>query len=304
MTVASIDIGTNTILLLIAEVNLETGNIKTVENSYRIPRIGKGLLLGNPMPDENVKRMFTIVSEYSEIIKKHKCEKVLVTGTNALRIAINTPSIIRKLKEKFGYELNVISGKEEAKLSFLGATNNYNENKNLLVIDIGGGSTEIILGKGREIHFSKSYPVGVVTLTEKFFKSDPPAKKDMESFVESLQGFLNEVSIKVGKINTGIAIAGTPTTLACIKLKLQDYDEDLIEGSTLSNEDLQNFVEEISKLNSTEIIQKYSSIVKGREDVLLAGTIILAETVNCLNLNEVKVSTKGIRYGAIVNWLN
>ena len=304
MTVASIDIGTNTILLLIAEVNLETGNIKTVENSYRIPRIGKGLLLGNPMPDENVKRMFTVVSEYSEIIKKHKCEKVLVTGTNALRIAINTPSIIRKLKEKFGYELNVISGKEEAKLSFLGATNNYNENKNLLVIDIGGGSTEIILGKGREIHFSKSYPVGVVTLTEKFFKSDPPAKKDIESFVESLQGFLNEVSIKVGKINTGIAIAGTPTTLACIKLKLQDYDEDLIEGSTLSNEDLQNFVEEISKLNSTEIIQKYSSIVKGREDVLLAGTIILAETVNCLNLNEVKVSTKGIRYGAIVNWLN
>ena len=304
MTVASIDIGTNTILLLIAEVNLETGNIKTVENSYRIPRIGKGLLLGNPMPDENVKRMFTVVSEYSEIIKKHKCEKVLVTGTNALRIAINTPSIIRKLKEKFGYELNVISGKEEAKLSFLGATNNYNENKNLLVIDIGGGSTEIILGKGREIHFSKSYPVGVVTLTEKFFKSDPPAKKDMESFVESLQGFLNEVSIKIGKINTGIAIAGTPTTLACIKLKLQDYDEDLIEGSTLSNEDLQNFVEEISKLNSTEIIQKYSSIVKGREDVLLAGTIILAETVNCLNLNEVKVSTKGIRYGAIVNWLN
>ena len=193
MTVASIDIGTNTILLLIAEVNLETGNIKTVENSYRIPRIGKGLLLGNPMPDENVKRMFTVVSEYSEIIKKHKCEKVLVTGTNALRIAINTPSIIRKLKEKFGYELNVISGKEEAKLSFLGATNSYNENKNLLVIDIGGGSTEIILGKGREIHFSKSYPVGVVTLTEKFFKSDPPAKKDIESFVESLQGFLNEV---------------------------------------------------------------------------------------------------------------
>jgi len=304
MTVASIDIGTNTILLLVAKANLETGNIKTLENFYKIPRVGKGLLPGNPVPEENLKKMFDTLDEYSKIIDKHKCEKVLLTGTNALRIASNTPSIIREIKEKFGYELNVIPGKEEAKLSYLGAVNAYHQNKNILVIDIGGGSTEIIFGKENDIHFSRSYPVGVVTLTEKFFKSDPPAKKDIENFIKHLEDFLNEVSGKVGKIDMGIAIAGTPTTLACIKLKLEDYDEDLVEGSTLSNKELQNFVEELSKLNSEKIIQKYSSIVKGREDVLFAGTIILSEIVKCLNLHEVKVSTKGIRYGAIVNWIN
>ncbi len=304
MTVASIDIGTNTILLLIAEVNLKQGNIKTLENFYKIPRIGKGLLHENPVPEENLKRMFDVLTEYSEIINKYNCEKVIVTGTNALRIASNTPSIIREIKEKFEYELNVVSGKDEAKLSYLGAVNDYHQNKNLLVIDIGGGSTEIIFGTDSNIHFSKSYPFGVVTLTEKFFESVPPAKKDIANFIEHLQDFLNEVSNNVGKIETGIAIAGTPTTLACIKLKLKDYDEDLVEGSTLSKEELQNFVEELSKLNSEEIIQKYSSIVKGREDVLFAGTIILSEIIKCLNLHEVKVSTKGIRYGAIVNWIN
>jgi exopolyphosphatase/guanosine-5'-triphosphate,3'-diphosphate pyrophosphatase len=304
MTVASIDIGTNTILLLIAEVNLETGNIKTLENFYRIPRIGKGLAPGNQMPDENMKRMFNVLKEYSKIIDKNNCEKVLITGTNALRIASNTPLIAKQIKEKFRYELSVISGKDEAKLSYLGATNDYSEDKNLLVIDIGGGSTEIIFGKGREIHFNKSYHVGVVTLTEKFFNSDPPAKKDIEYFIEHLQDFLNEISDKVGKIETGIAIAGTPTTLACIKLKLKEYNEDFVEGSILNKEDLQNFVEELSGLNSAEIIKKYSSVVNGREDVLLAGTIILSEIIKKLNLPEVKVSTKGIRYGAIANWIN
>jgi exopolyphosphatase / guanosine-5'-triphosphate,3'-diphosphate pyrophosphatase len=304
MTVASIDIGTNTILLLIADINLGTGKIKTLENFYRIPRIGKGLLPGNPISDENIKRMFDVLEEYSQIINKYNCEKVLITGTNALRIASNTNSIIAKVKEKFGYELNVIPGKDEAKLSYLGATNDYQEHKNLLVIDIGGGSTEIIFGTDSNIHFSKSYPVGVVTLTEKFFKTDPPSKKDLGYFIDHLNEFLNEISNKAGKIDTGIAIAGTPTTLACIKLKLKDYNEDLVEGSTLSKNELKNFVEELSKLNSEEIIQKYSSIVKGREDVLLAGTIILSEIVSCLNLPEVKVSTKGIRYGAIVNWIN
>jgi len=304
MTVASIDMGTNTILLLIAKVNLESDKIKTLENFYRIPRIGKGLLPGNPIPDENIKRMFGVLDEYSEIINKYGCEKILVTGTNAFRIASNTSTIIEKIKEKFGYELNVVPGKDEAKLSYLGATEDYYGHKNLLVIDIGGGITEISHGTDSSIHFSKSYPVGVVTLTEKLFKSDPPSIENVNNFIEYLQDFINNVSDNAGEIDTGIAIAGTPTTLACIKLNLKDYNEELVEGSTLSKEELNNFIKELSKLSSKDIVQKYSIVVKGREDVLLAGTIILSEIVNRLNLPEIKVSTKGIRYGAIVYWIN
>jgi exopolyphosphatase/guanosine-5'-triphosphate,3'-diphosphate pyrophosphatase len=303
MTVASIDLGTNSILLLIAEVNPETGKIKTLENLYRIPRIGKGLTPGNPIPEENIGRIFEVLNEYSEIIKKYSCEKVLATGTNAFRIASNKRELVNQIDEKFGFEVRIISGEEEALFSYSGVSNEYGEN-NLLVIDIGGGSTEIISGTGSNIYFRKSYSVGVVSLTEKFFQVNPPAKENLDNFIKHVQNVLEEVPDNIKKINTSIAIAGTPTTLACIKLNLKVYNEELIENSSLTNEELNNFVRELSKLTPEEIVINYSSVVKGREDVLLAGTIILAEIVKLLRLNEIKVSAKGIRYGAVVNWIN
>jgi len=304
MNVASIDIGTNTILLLIAEVNLNSGEIRVVKNLHSIPRIGKGLKEDNPIPDENVKRMFDVLMKYSKEIKKYKCEKVLITGTNALRIASNKVEIINEIKNNFGYELNIISGSEEAKYSYFGAVSGFNDDQKYLVIDIGGGSTEIIYGKGSEILFSKSYFVGVVSGTETFFFSDPPSEKQIKYFINHLQKTFSEVTKNIKDIDTAIAIAGTPTTLACIKYKLKSYDEVVVEGSTLSVKELKNFIVELSQLSSQEILTKYSQIVKGREDVLLAGTIILKEIMNLLKTNEVKVSAKGIRYGAIINWLN
>ncbi|MDO8549806.1 MAG: Ppx/GppA phosphatase family protein [Ignavibacteria bacterium] len=304
MTIASIDTGTNTILLLIADVNLQTGEIKVIENLHSIPRIGKGLKEGNPMPDENIKRMFDILTEYSESIKKHKCEKVLLTGTNALRIASNRAQLVNEIKKKYGYELDVISGEEEAKYSYLGAISGFNDNQKYLVIDIGGGSTEIIYGRGSEILFSKSFHIGVISGTENYLVSDPPSTEQIRNFIINSQKTFSEIPKNVNDIDSAIAIAGTPTTLVCIKHKLKIYDEDIVEGSTLTIEELENFVIELSHLNSAEILNKYSQIVKGREDVLLAGTIILKEIMNKLKINEVKVSTKGIRYGAIINWLN
>ena len=303
MTVASIDLGTNTILLLIAEVSLETGKIETLRNLYRIPRVGKGVTPGNPIPDENAERMFEVLDEYSKIIKKYRCEKVLATGTNAFRIASNKRELVNQIKNKFGFDVNIISGEEEARFSYLGVSNEYGEN-NLLVIDIGGGSSEIISGKGNNISFRKSYPVGVVSLTEKFFYTNPPAKENLDKFTMHVQSTLKEIPQRVKEIDTALAIAGTPTTLACIKLNLRDYNEEVIENSSLTMKELRNFIQNLSRLTSAEILKNYSSVVKGREDVLLAGTIILTEIVKLLNLNEIKVSAKGIRYGAIVNWIN
>jgi exopolyphosphatase/guanosine-5'-triphosphate,3'-diphosphate pyrophosphatase len=304
MTVASIDIGTNTILLLIADVNLKSSEIKVIENLHNIPRIGRGLKKGNPMSEENIKRLFDVVTGYSKVIKKHKCEKVLLTGTNALRIASNKNEIIKEIKNQFGYDLNIIPGEEEAKYSYLGAVSSFNDKQKYLVIDIGGGSTEIIYGKGNEILFSKSFYIGVVSGTESYLVSDPPSEKQMKNFISHSKKTFFELIKNVKDIDIPIAIAGTPTTLACIKNKLKIYDEDVVEDSALSIKELENFVIELSQLSSKEILNKYSDVVKGREDVLLAGTIILKEIMNILKLNEVKVSTKGIRYGAIIDWLN
>ncbi len=304
MIVASIDIGTNTILLLIAEVTPPSGEIKAIENLHNIPRIGKGLKEDNPMPDENIKRMIDVLEQYSKVIKKYKCEKVLLTGTNALRIASNKAEIKNEIKNKYGYELNIISGEEEAKYSYLGAISSFNDKQKNLVIDIGGGSTEIVYGEGNEILFSNSFHIGVVSGTENFLISDPPSEEQMKNFINYSKKTFFEITKNVKDIDIAIAIAGTPTTLACIKHKLNSYDEEIVEGSTLSIKELENFIVELSHLSSKEILRKYSQIVKGREDVLFAGTIILKEIMDLLKLNEVKVSTKGIRYGAIINWLN
>ncbi|RPI75098.1 MAG: Ppx/GppA family phosphatase [Ignavibacteriales bacterium] len=302
MTIASIDIGTNTILLLIAEIDTQLHELKVLENLQSIPRIGKGMIVNNPMPAENIERMMDVLTEYEKKIKKYNCEKILLTGTNALRIASNKSEIIAEVKNKFGYDLNIIPGNEEAQYSFIGAISGFRDNSKNLVIDIGGGSTEIIFGKGKEILFSKSFHIGVVSGTEKFFLSDPPSVKQIQNFIDYTRKIFSDLLEK--DIDRTIAIAGTPTTLAAIKHKLKSYDEELIEGSSLTFEELNTFVAELSKLSYAEILDKYYQIVKGREDILLAGTIILRELLKLLNIEEVKVSTKGIRYGAIIKWLN
>ncbi len=303
MIIASIDIGTNTVLLLIAEVDTATLKIKSIINLQRIPRIGKGLMPGHPIKKENIELLYSILQEYSQIIVRNKCEVVLVKATNAFRIASNNRLLVDDIKRKFNFDIKVVSGKEEAMLSFLGATSNFTGGSKFLVIDIGGGSTELIYGKKNKINFVQSYPVGVVSGTEKFYKSNPPTPLELDNFNNSIKQQLKEIASKNISPDKVIAIAGTPTTLACINQNLIEYNEDLIEGALLRYVDLEKIIITLSSLTSQEIKQKYKSIVNGREDVLLAGSQILVSIMNILNIDEVTVSTKGIRYGAIVDFI-
>ena len=303
MIIASIDIGTNTVLLLIAEVDPTTFKFKSIVNLQRIPRIGKGLVPGQPIKKEKIEMLYSVLQEYSRLISENKCEIVLVKATNAFRIASNNRLLTDDIKTKFNIDIKVVTGKEEAMLSFLGATSNYNSKYNFLVIDIGGGSTELIYGKKNKINFTQSFPVGVVSGTEIFYKSNPPTYLELDNFNNSIKQQLKEIASQDILPDKVIAIAGTPTTLACINQDLTEYNEDLIEGALLRYVDLEKIIITLSSLTSQEIKQKYKDIVNGREDVLLAGSQILATIMNMLNIDEVTVSTKGIRYGAIVDFV-
>ena len=304
MIIASIDIGTNTVLLLIADVNVQQKKIMTILNEQRIPRIGKGLRPGKEISKEKILSLLQVLNEYQQIIKKHNCEKVLVTATNALRIASNSKQITNLIKGEFGFETNIVSGEEEAQISFLGAAGR-NGNKKSLMIDIGGGSTEITFGKGNEILFNKSFNVGVVSGTENILVDDPPAEFQINEFKSHIEKTFIELTNNFNfEPDEIVAIAGTPTTLACIQQKLTEYDEEKIEGSTLKKEDIKSLVDELSTMNSFYIKDKYKSIVSGREDVLFAGTIILYKLMDILKIDSVKVSTKGIRYGAIEKFIS
>src|SRR5690554_5142437 len=164
MNIASIDIGSNTVLLLIAEVKGKD-NFKPLLNVYEMPRISKGLKENGAINKDALDRFYNVMDKYSRIIKEHNCEKVVAKATNAFRIASNSKMIIDEVKNKYGIDIDIIRGDEEAGLSYMGAASALPSVNEKFVIDIGGGSTELIYGKGKDIIFKKSYPVGAVMLT-------------------------------------------------------------------------------------------------------------------------------------------
>ncbi len=299
MIIASIDIGTNTIILLIAEVDIRDQKISPLYNEQRIPRIGKGLNPGKPISIKKIDELIKILKDYNYVIKKFNCEETFITATNALRIASNRNEIKKIIKDKLNLDINVISGEEEAELTFKGAIFQFNDNTNSVVIDIGGGSTEIIYGNKNDVLFKKSYQIGVVTAKEMYLKHTPPQEAEISDFQNELEQIFDDLKIKDYKIKRSVAIAGTPTTLAAIKLNLLEYDEDILEGHILKCSEIKDLISELRKLRDYEIIKKFKAVVKGREDVILSGAIILLFFMQLSNLNDILVSTKGIRYGAI-----
>lgn len=298
MRVASIDIGSNTVLLLIAEVS--NSEIIPILNEYRIPRISSGLANNGFISKESIERLFEILNEYKSIVDEHNCEKIIINGTQALRVANNSEQIKREIKQRFNFDLNIIPGETEALYSFKGALSSFTDSNNYAMIDIGGASTEIVYGNRNEIFFRKSYPIGVVTSKEKFLKSNPPIVDELNYFVKELENVFTELS-QLSLYNSSIiAVAGTPTTLSALKLGITEYSESKIEKSILTLSDLEYFISEFNKLNYEEIENQFAPIITEREDVILAGTMILLHLMKMLNKNELFVSGRGLRYGAIL----
>ncbi|MFI5236361.1 MAG: hypothetical protein ACHQLA_00310 [Ignavibacteriales bacterium] len=303
MIVASIDIGTNTVLLLIAEVDTKKSKLSPIFNEYRLPRIGQDTKKSGTIRPDKLKLLFEVLSEYESIIKKHNCNKVIVTGTYALRIAKNSNDIYNEIKRRFNYELNIITGNLEAEYAYLGAISGFNGINSAMVIDIGGGSTELIFGDESKINFKTSIQIGSVSATEQFFQHSPPLNAEIQKFREHLKTLIpleqtNSISDKV------IAVAGTATTLGCMNQNLKEFSETRVEGSSLNRNDLNNLINEMCQLTAPEILNNYGQVMLGREDIILVGAIILGVIMDSFGIEKVILSSRGIRYGAIVHWLN
>jgi exopolyphosphatase/guanosine-5'-triphosphate,3'-diphosphate pyrophosphatase len=302
MIIASIDIGTNTVLLLIARADPETKIISPLLNEYRMPRLGSGLIPGSEIKSDRIEYLFHILEEYENIIAKNNADKVLVTATNAFRIAKNASSIVNEIKEKFKWNVDVINGDCEAEFAYLGAVSFGADDKPNLVIDIGGGSTEVIIGTEENIIYKKSFHIGSVSSTELYLKNRPPSLKQ----IDSLNSFLNNTFAELQNISAptrAIAISGTPTTIACMIKGKKEYNDDLVEGSYLKADHLHILIGRISNLTPAEIKHEFGKVMNGREDIILGGSLILLKIMELAKIEEVIVSTRGIRYGAIVSYL-
>ena len=302
MIIASIDIGTNTVLLLIADVNESSLEITPLLNEYRMPRIGRGLKLKENIAEDRIEKLFSVLSKYKSIISKYNVDDVLVTATNALRIAANSAEIVKRIKKQFSWNVNIISGKTEAEFAFLGAVPVSTKNKNNLVIDIGGGSTELITGRQNNIEYRKSFQIGSVSATEIYLKNSPPLDKELSELKFELQTIFAEIKSKLAPIIT-YSIAGTPTTLFCMVNEIENFDDSIVDGGILKYEEISRIIKELKILSPEEIRNRYGKIMRGREDIILGGSIILLNIMMLLNLSDIIVSSRGIRYGAIVSFL-
>ncbi len=244
-----------------------------------------------------------VLNEYKRICTQYNVEKVLIVATNAFRIANNSEEIIKKVKNEIGFDIEIIDGDTEARLSFWGSIYSSINSHTQTVIDIGGGSTEIIYGDIKNIIYKNSFQIGVVSLTEKIFNNSIVSSNELRIAEEYSSKIFGSNQIPIPKGIDAISVAGTPTTLSCIKQKIKIYNEELVDGSQITFNELCNMIDEISQLNPEQIKDNYGQVVEGREDVLLAGSIILKVLMKKLALEKITVSSKGLRYGVIIDFM-
>lgn len=298
MRIASIDIGSNTVLLLIAEVS--NSEIIPILNMYRMPRISSGLSKSGFISEKSIEKLFEILAEYKAIINEHDCKKTIVNGTQALRVANNAEIIKADIKKRFDFDLNIVTGETEGLYSFKGALSTFSDDSNYTMIDIGGASTEIVYGNSKEIYYRKSFPIGVVTVKEKFLKNNPPSSEEIKHLNIELENIFDELFQLDLNNYSIISVAGTPTTLSALKQGLTEYSESKIEKSILSKTDLENFISGFSNLTYDQIKSQFAPIITGREDVIFSGTMILFHLISMLKQNKLFVSGRGLRYGALL----
>ncbi len=303
MILASIDLGSNSVILVLMEFYQIGGTFKILKEVFTTPRISEKITTTKMISSSAILRLEKILDEFGEYISASKSDHVLVSATNAFRVASNGEQLKNMIAKKYGWNVSILSGTEEAKLTFLGTLLPSFTKANSILIDIGGGSTEVIYGNINHIMLSQSLQLGVVSLKELYLNCTniPPNRiSEIQSHVYSK---FKKIEVDIPFDTNALAVAGTPTTISAIVQNLQSYSVELIDGSELQLDQIINVRSRIQKLNSLEIRQMLGSVVYGREDLLLSGCLILEGFMNYFEIEKITVSTKGLRYGAIYNYL-
>ena len=293
--VASIDLGSNSTRMLIAEIT--NGNITTIYKEHQVTRMADKLSESKIISKEATRRVLKVLAGYFKTIDKNNVENIQIVGTAAFRDATNSEEITQLIEKKFGFEVDIISGEEEGVLTSVGVLNSLGSLENFLIVDIGGRSTEFIYDYDKKI-VSKSLNVGVVSLSELFFNELPPSEKSVLSAQEFIKNNLFESNIFGGRMLVGVA--GTFKSLASIFLKQTQFNEKEIHLTELKNEDVFKINEELLYLNEAQIITKYKGLDPKRAKTIQAGILLAKEIISKYNVNSIKVSNSDILEGLIL----
>ena len=290
--VAAIDCGTNSIRLLIAEPN-GSGGLRDLDRRLEIVRLGQGVDASGEFHADALQRTFAVVDQYAGLIKNADVPTANVhfVATSAARDARNRDSFSAGIKQRLGVLPDVISGATEAHLSFVGALSRITpEGEPVLVMDIGGGSTELITGSSAgETYSAISLDIGSVRVTERFLKQNPVAADDLALATEYVDDLVADSGVDFASIGTWIGVAGTATTLAGVYLELEHYDREQVLGAVIPLPALQELLHRLAQM-TVEEIRALPSMHPGRADVITGGALIEARIAARLNVGDLIVS--------------
>jgi len=296
MRVGVIDCGTNSIRLLIADI--DGNNFREVTRQMQVVRLGQGVDETNQFHPDALERTFAAVDLYAAELARRGVEKIRFCATSATRDATNRNIFIEGVKERLGIEPEVISGDEEARLSFAGATREFNRADGpFLVVDIGGGSTEFVLGSD-SVDTAISVNIGCVRMTERHFHNDPPTADEVLIARSDIQNAIDIVyaSVDIKSAKTLVCVAGTATTVAAAALDLPEYDRYAIHLSRIQADQVHDVSKKLSSMTRDERAA-LGFMHPGRVDVITAGSLVLSEIVKATGAKEFVASENDILDG-------
>jgi exopolyphosphatase/guanosine-5'-triphosphate,3'-diphosphate pyrophosphatase len=293
--VAAVDLGTNSTRLLVADV--VDGRLDEVARRLNITRLGEGVDERRRLLPAPIARVRNVLTDYRREAEQLGAERVLAIATSAVRDAENGEAFLGEIEWSYGFATRLLSGDEEAQLSFRGAALGRELAEETLLLDIGGGSTELVVGDTDGLHFHESLDLGSVRLTERFLHSDPPTGDELEACARAAQELLAERIPDELRPRTAIGVAGTITSIAALDLGLEDYDPEKVHGHRLSRAGVAAQVERLAALPLVER-REIPALDPDRAPVIVGGVVILCEALDHFGLETVEASEHDILDGA------
>jgi exopolyphosphatase / guanosine-5'-triphosphate,3'-diphosphate pyrophosphatase len=298
--VAVVDIGSNSTRLLIAEMDDGRVTRELVRHS-EVTRLGAGVDTDGRLRDDAMQRVYDTLDGYKAEIDEHDCRAAVAVLTSAVRDSANGEEFAAQVRDRYGLEPHVLTGDQEAQLTFLGATSERDpsDSTRTLVLDIGGGSTELVIGTGSEVGFHVSTQAGVVRQTERHLHQDPPDPAEMDALVTDVRAILadNVPAAERDAVGHAIAVAGTATSLAAIAQHLDPYDAERVHGYEISAAECDRILGELAGM-TVEERRNVPGLQPGRAPTIVAGVLIFREVLALFGLDRIEISEHDILRGA------
>ncbi len=297
--IAAVDLGTNTTRLLVADVR--DGRLEQVGRRSEVTRLGEGVDASGRLGEPAMERVFAVLEDYRRAMDELNAERTVAVATSAVRDSANGEEFRRMLHERFGLDVRIITGDEEARVTFKGATERRRtDGEPLLVLDIGGGSTEFVIGHaGRDPDFHVSTQAGSVRQTERHISTDPPERHELDALEVEVRGIVEKAvpaELRAG-VGDGIAVAGTPTSLAAIEQRLETYDRSRVDGYRLELSSCERMLAMLAGMPESER-REVPGLHPGRAPTIVAGAAILVQAMHAFGLESMEVSEHDILDGA------